>query len=45
MSHLPETSELIEIGYQMAENGQIQHTRKYPKISILRLENSQNPFK
>ena len=24
MSHLSETSELIEIGYRMAENGQMQ---------------------
>ena len=45
MSHLSETSELIEIGYRMAENGQMQHAHKFPKISILRLENSQNPFK
>ena len=45
MSHLSKTSELVEIGYRKAENGQIQTTHEFPKISILRLENSQNPFK
>ena len=44
MSHLSKTSELVEIGYRKAENGQIQSTHEFPKISILRLENSQNPF-
>ena len=45
MSHLSKTSGLIEIGYRKAENDQIKDTRKIRKILILRLENSQNPFK